>query len=705
MGARKGGGRYPRQRERVAPSTLVEVLLDPAPPHLVGESGVKLSDLDETIWDRLPAPAIEELAELVVDRVAAACGRRVFDQHHFPSPPPGMQLADLDLEHRTHLCLAREGFEERPELLGEQTLGQILAIRSFGPRCLVDLLSALETRLARDHRLNRQLTAAAEQLALVPEAARARCDDPRFGPLVRGVDVEARTAKDLAERIVKRALDPPDPLYAAEQIRQLAERLAAIGGQTLEQELIEVFASSGQERNREIVIGYYGWADGQRHTLAEIGQRYGMTRERTRQICAKLVRRKDASMILAPVMDRMLAWLNTRLPAPVERLEAEMSATGLTRVGMGLDNVAAAAKLLGRAVPLRVIRVGRRQLAVRPEQVAAVPAIVELANKEVFYHGLSTIAAIDAGLAEKHPGCLGQQLVAETLQLVDGFQWLDQSKGWFRLAAIRKHGLPKAIDKILAVAGCLSIEQVRAAVGRNRRMWKEPPPADALLEFCRRMPDVRIEGDRVISDPPRDWRKTLTGVEFRLVEILHQRGPVMERGALEDICVAGGMNRFSFHAFIACSPVITQCGHSVYGLLGTKITADEVKSMLAERRAERAPTRVLHDYGHTDDGRVWLSYRLSKAASTYAVITVPAALKQVIQGKYRLLAADGRTVGTLAAKDGRAWGLGAYLRGQDVRLHDEVTVTFDSRSRDAVIAIARAAKGAPPLVAETCHSP
>ena len=110
----------------------------------------------------------------------------------------------------------------------------------------------------------------------------------------------------------------------------------------------------------------------------------------------------------------------------------------------------------------------------------------------------------------------------------------------------------------------------------------------------------------------------------------------MERGAMEDLCVAGGMNRFSFHAFVSWSPVIAQFGHSVYGLLGTEGPPKQVKELLAKRRASRANHRVLDRHGWTDDGKVWLRYRLSKAASTYAVITVPAALKKIVRGRFQL---------------------------------------------------------------------
>jgi hypothetical protein len=257
------------------------------------------------------------------------------------------------------------------------------------------------------------------------------------------------------------------------------------------------------------------------------------------------------------------------------------------------------------------------------------------------------------------------------------------------LESVAKHGLPRAIDKVLAVTGRVRACDLAGAVSRNRRMWKTRVPEPVLLEFCRQSPGMRIEGDWIIPEPPRNWQLAVTGVEARLVSILKEYGPLMERGQLEDLCVASGMNRFSFHAFLACSPVIAQYGHSVYGLLGAAAAPEVVKSLAARHRARRGSARVLDCHGRTDDGRVWLSYRLSKAASTYAVITVPSALKDVVSGKFDLLATDGRHVGLLAAKDGRAWGLGAFLRRKGAKIGDRVLVTLDLDKRQAVIAMDR----------------
>lgn len=695
--------RYPRPGERVAPSTLREFLLEPIPKGLQpseSDARWRLCDLDETAWERFSPETLFELSKVVIDRVATHQARKVFQHRHFPRPPKETRLDDLPLENRTRRCLAREGFEDDPSALGDYTIGKILSIRAFGPRCLVDLLSALESPQeagvagdlaeAPPRVLCEELSVQAGRLAELPNAAQIRCEDPRFGPLMHEVDIEVQTASQLAQRLLDRSQDPPDPTYAAEQVRGLIARVQQMPQLTLEQELTQVFGSTPYERNRRILIGYYGWEDGRQHTLTEIGEQFGITRERIRQVCAKLTKKhKNIKKTLAPVMDRALEMISARLPCSAATLEAQFAESGLTKIGMPLEGVAIGAGLLDRPVPFKLVKVDQQRLVVHPKQIAATTAVIDLAKKEIYFHGLTRVGRIEQVVSEKFPGHAATQLVKEAIQLIDGFSWLDERRGWFRLLPIAKHGLPKAIDKILAVAEEVTVSQMRTAMARNRRLWKEPPPENVLLEYCRQMPDARTEGNRIISDPPRDWRKSLTGVEAQLVRVLTEHGPVMERGAMEDLCVEAGMNRFSFHAFVSWSPVIAQFGHSVYGLLGTKVSQKKIDELIAGRRAKRLSHRVLESHGQTEDGKIWLSYHLSKAASTYAVITIPAVLKKVIRGRYQLLGSDGEEIGTLATKDGRAWGLGAFMRERGAQIGDYVVVTLDPENRSATVELGK----------------
>ena len=704
MSTRLGANHYPRHGERIAPATLRRVLIEPIPARFQaasGDSHLRLCDLDERTWDRLPQEAITALAELVVERVGAGCARRAFDDTQCPRPPKDMRLGDLPLEHRTYLCLSREGFDKDFASLGDHTVGEILGLRSFGPRCLVDLLSALETVLGRRSAADPGLAAAAERLAAMPEAARVDADDPRFGKAIRAVDVEATTAADMARRVLGRCHAPPDPGFAALQIEQLCVGMEEAANLTIEEELIRIFAAGVVDRNRDILLGYYGWTDGKQHTLSEIGDRFGITRERTRQICAKLIRRhKRPERIFAPVVERAVALMERRTPCAASQMASYLAEEGLTAVGMGVEGLLVAAELLKRPVgfSLQWVGMARRRrvgLVVADGDAELVAAAIEIARREIYYHGIATLERVCGQVAQRVPGRSKERVVAGAVEALPGFVWLDRKARWFRVGAIAKHGLPKTIEKVLSVAGEVSVGALREAMRRNRRLWRELPPEHVLLEFCRRMPRVRVEGKRIIGDPPKDWKKVLTGVEAKLVETLMAHGPVMDRGQLEDLCVSGGMNRFSFHAFLAWSPVIAQLGHSVYGLLGASASAGQLKSLSSRRRAERLAHRVLEGHGRTGDGRVWLKYRLSKAASTYAVITIPAALKEVVRGRFQLLGPEGDVIGALATKDGRAWGLGAFLRKQGVRIDDTIVVTLDLDRRTATVALCPAEERPP----------
>ena len=687
--ASRPSGHYPRPGYRLAPETLGEILTDPIPPELIPASEtrrLRLCDLDERAWDRFPAGVLSRLADLIVSRVSVSGCSRVVRQRRLPKPPKSMRLEDLRLENRTYNCLEREGFARRPEDLGKRTVGDLLAIKAFGAKCLVDLLSALETLVAREGRLDEKLTAEAESLAAMPEARQIHFGDSRLGGLLRTIDTEANTVAELASHVIRRRLDPPDPLRLYEQICEVRRRIQELTGRTLEEELVEIFCPATRGRDREIVTLYFGWDGSGGRTLEELGQRYGLSRERIRQVCVRAVKRNRGAKVFAPVLDRSLAFLSQRLPREVEALEAEFDAAGFSGCGLPLETIREAAEFLSRDPKFALVAVGRRRLAVCPDSVPIPRAIVQAARRAVLSYGATTISEVAAEVSRQFSGGVDQALVEETLQTLDDFEWLQRELGWCQLEVFTQYGLPKMIEKILSVTERIEVSKLRSAIARYRRTGRKVPPAKVLLEFCRRMSGVRVEGSTIIADPPRDWQEVLAGVEAGMVRVLKEHGSVMERGSFEEHCIAEGMNRFSFNAIIMCSPVITQYGRSVYGLLGAKVDRKTVQS-LAARKPGTPPSKVLRGFGRTDDGRIYLAYRLSKAAISGGVITVPAAMKEHLRGKFTIRMPDGREVGTLVSKNGCAWGLGPVLRGRHAAPGDHLLILFHASDRTAHVHI------------------
>ena len=680
---------YPRPGFRLAPKTLQEILAVPAPAELVRSTpleGKQLCDLDEKVWELVPPQLVGRLAEAIVSRVSLSGYSQVIQQRQLPKPPRFLRLDDLHLENRTCNCLRRGGFRKRLDDLGNRTVGNLLSIKGFGAKCLIDLLSSLETLASRGRTLDRTLTAEVEALAAIREAQPIHFSDPRLGPLLRTTDTEANTVGELVEHVRHRRVDPPDPLFLRQQVAVVRRTIEDLSQRTLEEELMQIFSPAASGRDREIVAAYHGWNGDGGHTLEELGRKYGLSRERIRQVCVRAVKRARRTKVYTPVLDRALAFIAKGIPASAERLRTQFQEAGYTRCGLALETVQTAARLLGREPGFEIVAVGDCKLAVRPGQALFPRAIIQAAKRAALSFGATTLGEVAAEVAKQCHESVDEAIIVGTLETLPDFQWLDRSRGWFQLESLPQYGLWSMIEKILSVARQINVARLREAMSRYRRTGKKLPPCQVLLEFCRHLPGVCVQEKQILADPPRDWRTVLSGVEAGMVRVLMEHGPVLERGAFEEYCIRDGLNRFSFNAVIMCSPVIVQFGRSVYGLLGATVDPATVE-LLAASRAGAISSRVLWGFGRSADGRHYLAYQLSKAAISGGVITVPAAMKEKLDGKFDVGDSQGHHVGTLVSKNGCAWGLGPVLRGQSARPGDYLLILFNVRNHTAQVEI------------------
>jgi hypothetical protein len=97
--------------------------------------------------------------------------------------------------------------------------------------------------------------------------------------------------------------------------------------------------------------------------------------------------------------------------------------------------------------------------------------------------------------------------------------------------------------------------------------------------------------------------------------------------------------------------------------------------------------QVLQDHGWTEDGRVWIVYKLSSAAAQTGVLGVPAAVAEVLRGQYTLLTDDGGAIGTAVVEDTRLWGVSPFYRRRGVETGDYVLLVFDRSKKSARIEV------------------
>ena len=478
MVSSKATNRYPRPGERVAPYTLREFLMEPIPGELkekLGGMDIKLCDLDETIWSRFPAAAIY--------RACPGGGRSDFGLPYpqglstppFSPPARGDRSVRLEAGESHPPLPEREGFDEHPETLGDHTIGEICRcgrlVRAAWWICSarwnrrgsdggVDGAGGVGSRPACGGGVDGR---GGRRWPSCPARSWVCSDDPRFARQMRADGHRGphgagagRAAPDRGRRT--RPIRPTWPARCSNS----PSGSRSMPRLTLEEELIEIFVSAPRDRNAEILIGYYGWNDGRQHTLTRHRQplwHYPRADPPDlRQADAEGQEHRPA--ILAPVMDRVAG------AGPAAIAGRGRRRGGGTRASAAgppsacrLESLATGARLLGRRTDFRVVRDRTRAEEQPPAGGPRRPGRGRAGHRRrgeegrLFSRPGDRRADRAAGGGEvprlRRPGT-GAANLAVGRRVLPG--WTRRS-GWFRIEGIGKHGLPKTIDKVLAVAG------------------------------------------------------------------------------------------------------------------------------------------------------------------------------------------------------------------------------------------------------------
>jgi hypothetical protein len=281
---------YPRRGYPLLPKTLREILNFPiSKPHFA--RGLRLPDLDETVWDCFTRKQAKKLARLVIEHISQEClpCPPLELRHQVLYNPRFKEIQSLVLDIRTFNCLKRAGLLRNMACLASASIAQILGIRGFGAKCLLDLLCSLE------------------HASTLPEGAKKTTDS--IGEVSR----------------------------------------------TLDQELMSLARLECSDRNEKIVIFRFGLNGGRPMTLEAIAKKSHMTRERIRQICLRYSNRVKGEYAVRAKTEQVLQHISGIIPATATQLVQELEAEGLLTRQFELESILQVARLFSLQAPFEVV--------------------------------------------------------------------------------------------------------------------------------------------------------------------------------------------------------------------------------------------------------------------------------------------------------------------------------------------------------------
>lgn len=604
-------------------------------------------------------------------------------RRRLPTVPPSTHVTDLGLGPRALGSITRSGHAHVGVWLADATIQDILALPHFGRSALRELLEGI-VRLMLSPPPRADLTDIASAIAEHPLVHALAVDDPRFGVAAAALALPGETVREAMLRFVVRARDPVDVVGIATHLAHVKDVFDRIARQSLEEELTELAVCVSNERHGEIFARHRGWDGEGGAVLQAVGDEAGVTRERVRQISAKVEARLRALAPAAPVLSRTLHLLASRSPLWADELPTILHQELHSSEGFTPEVLLKAAEILGLPVEIRVEEVAGRQRVCHADDdsAAALDRLIRLirqaGRRTVEHWGVGRIVDVAAAVARATDEDMIDDLVLDVLTRDDGFRWLDVGRGWFWNADVPRNRLTNQIDKVLCVAGALPVVDLRPAVARSYRMEGKAPPLDILTEFCRQSPGVRVDAGLVRADPVLAPSSVLAETELTLYEILKQHGSVMSRTVLEEVCRSRGMNRATFYVYLGNSPILVSPQRGVYALVGTVPSIEIVQDLAARRRRGR----VLVAAGHSRDGSPWLIHCLSEGMLSNGTFGVPAAMKPQLDGDFDALDEAGTVVGRLSVREHGTWGLGRFLRLSEAEAGMHLAMRFDLAARE-----------------------
>jgi len=446
--------------------------------------------------------------------------------------------------------------------------------------------------------------------------------------------------------------------------------LPEIDATCLEEELCGLLVVVTDERNAGMVAKLFGWSGRGRCTLESVGQEYGITRERVRQIAVKTVEKISGDRIGKPWLTRALNAALQVGPVTAKELAKLLRKARISRTDFDPSGLESACEEFGIKFGLKKCRLGRVFVYGKEHAIACLLSLCRLCKKLSRARGCVNFDTMcdELGIPES------KRDSARFMMSKTGVnEWLDEDQRWLIARTATQNRLTNVLSKVLCVCPDIPLSELRRAAAKVRRL-QSVPPTKVLARFLEVRGLATVTADRVHGTGTFDGVIEPGSVEATMLEVLRDHGPVLRWDRFLELCIAEGMNPTTASIYMSVSPIVARVARGIYALVGSKIDA----GVTEEIAADIAKLRRTAEFGWTSRSTLWCAIEVSRKALTFGSVHLPSFVTNFIEGKEWQIRFDGRPFGTvLKARNNFVWSLAKPLERLGAELGDICILDFD----------------------------
>jgi hypothetical protein len=488
-----------------------------------------------------------------------------------------------------------------------------------------------------------------------------------------GLSLETEIA-DWDRKAAMAAYDEPSAALEAAQAEAQRTVVPEFQASCLEEELCGVVSAVIDGRNAEMIVKLLGWSGDGRRTLDSVGQEYGITRERVRQIAAKTTDKIRANKIEMPWLTRAVNAAQQVGPLTPKELAKLLRKARISRTDFEPSGLEAACEELGIKFGLELRTIGGQLVYGKEAALAKLYGLLKLCKRLTAAGGCANFDAMCDELSVPEAERDG---VRYMISKSGANVWLDEDRRWLYSKTTTRNRLSNIVAKVLCVCPIIHLGELRRAVAKSRRL-QSVPPTKVLAKFLETNGLARVTGDDVVAQQTFANAIEPGSVEDMMLRVLKTHGPVLQGDRLQELCIAAGMNPISVGIYMSISPIVTRVIRGVYAIVGSKIEP----GIAEEMAAEVARSRRRADYGWTSRSTLWCAIHVSRNTLTSGAVNLPSFATSMIEGKEWQIRIDGKPFGiVLKARNNFVWSLAKPLERLGTEPGDMCILDFNLEGR------------------------
>lgn len=406
------------------------------------------------------------------------------------------------------------------------------------------------------------------------------------------------------------------------------------------QDLLKSFSWLAEDKYSQ-VIGYrFGLQGEEPETLAKVGNRFGITRERVRQIEGKMLRKLPKYSFFIPQLEKAARLLEDTGPLTTLGAMQLMIDKKITSINFHPKSIIEACKFFNIETGLKINKVrGQEIVAVNMDEKTA-NRLYSMARKKAGKSGAASIKEVVNSAQAEQLEYEGEQ-ITRLLKIMNGIEYLDENYFWIPAIPVNRNRLINLSRRMLSVASPIHVKNLRAGARQAAHLRNisggldiHIPPTAILIKFYTANPEFEIdEGGFVRYIKTLDYKTELGERESILVDIIRSTPTsLLNRFSLRAKCKKRGMNLSSFELALTYSPIIEHVDTDIWTLRGLSINPAQVEALRVENSLQSRQRRVV-SFSWKESGEVVINVRVSSITPSTFVFGVPSDIKRYFAGK------------------------------------------------------------------------